>query len=300
MLVFLLIAVVVEAAALCAVALVLFKKNLHDKYSPFVGYLLAVALSDISYVILRGLYISGHLPFNKSAALYTAIFNMLFLAQCMCIFFLVRDLYREATAFLPGMQSLGTAIFYMSIGISGVMALSATASPHPSGYSWIAIALLQIERCSCILVLCLFTFFAFAAQKLGMTYGSRVFGVTFGMAILATNRLVTTALTWNVGHHRWMMVSLVSEFVQVGAIMVWMAYFVKAEPERRLVTVDLGSSLVRWNEVARFFDKPAGQVVVSSPSTFIPAVQEVAHMATRTGPMPPTTIEARPAVAAVR
>ena len=115
------------------------------------------------------------------------------------------------------------------------------------------------------------------------------FGVTFGMAILATNRLVTTALIWgNVGHGH--IISSISEFVQIGAVALWMVYFLKAEPERRLVTVDLNSSLVRWNEVARFFDKPAGQVVVSSPSTFAPEVREVVASAAAGGAQRPPNL----------
>ena len=298
MLVYLLLSTTVEALSLLAVVWVLSKKDLHREFNAFIGYLLAVATYDILYVLLRCLCTFNLLKIATAALLYSIGYNTLFVVQCFFIFLLVRDLYRHATAHLEGMERLGALIFYGSIIISAVMAFGAVASPHPTGYSTIALVLLQIERSSCILVLCLFTFFAFTAQKLGMTYGSRVFGVTFGMAILATDRLVSTALSWDLSAERWFFVNLVSEFVQIGAIALWMVYFLKEEPERRLVTVDMHSPLVRWNEVAQMLGNPAGRVVVSSPSTFIPAVHEVAHSATRTGPLPPP--ETNPAVAAAR
>lgn len=300
MLVFLLVSVTIEAIALVAVAEVLRRKGLLQQFSAFARYLWCVAISDVTYVILRGMYVLSFLSYARSGIYYCVVYNALFAIQCVFIFVLVRDLYRHATAHLPGMESLGSLIFYGSILVSGVMALGAVASPHPAGYSAIAIVLLQLERSSCILMLCLFTFFAFTAQKLGLSYGSRVFGVTFGMSILATDRLVTTALSWaNPGSR--LMVDLVSEFVQIGAITLWMVYFLKAEPERRLVTVDINSPLVRWNEVAQLLGNPAGRVVVSSPSTFIPAVREVAHnAAARTGNLVPAHTETQPAIAAVR
>ena len=194
MLVFLLVSVTIEAIALVAVAEVLRRKGLLQQFSAYAWYLWCVAISDVTYVILRGMYLLSFLSYARSGIYYCVAYNALFAIQCLFIFVLVRDLYRHATAHLPGMESLGSLIFYGSILVSGVMALGAVASPHPAGYSAIAIVLLQLERSSCILVLCLFTFFAFTAQKLGLSYGSRVFGVTFGMAILATDRLVATAL----------------------------------------------------------------------------------------------------------
>ncbi len=300
MLIFLLVAVAIEAMAILSVAMVVRRKGDLTRYSALSGFLLAGFLYDVAYVALRSLSMYSVIPLRFSLITYIVTYNITFLAQCVFIFVLVRDLYRHATAHLPGMESLGSLIFYGSILVSGVMALGAVASPHPAGYSAIAIVLLQLERSSCILMLCLFTFFAFTAQKLGLSYGSRVFGVTFGMSILATDRLVTTALSWaNPGSR--LMVDLVSEFVQIGAITLWMVYFLKAEPERRLVTVDINSPLVRWNEVAQLLGNPAGRVVVSSPSTFIPAVREVAHnAATRTGNLAPAHTETQPAIAAVR
>jgi hypothetical protein len=286
-LVFLLVSTAIEGLAMLCVAYVLRRKDTTSDFRYLSIFALLVALYDIPYVLLRGLSQFEYLlPASSSALVSNINYNILFWAQCVIVFLLVRDLYKMATQHLTGMQNLASAIFYVSVVISAVMAISAASTPHPNGYTWYAIALMQVERCSCILVLCLFTFFSFTAQKLGMTYGSRVFGVTFGMAILATNRMVTTALTWGNTPYR-LQIDLVSEFVQIGAVTLWVVYFLKAEPERRLVTVDLNSPLLRWNEVARFFDKPAGQVVVSSPTTFIPDVREVVATAASGAQRPP-------------
>ncbi len=291
MLVYLLLVSAVEAIALLATVFVVRKRERAKTYSIFKWYLVSTAFfSDIAYVVLRGLSLLSILPDRAAANTWAVTYNVGVVTLSVLVFLLVRDLYSHAMAHLPGMESLGTLILYGSLVVSVVMVFGVVFSPHPSGYRILYLALYQIERCSYILVLCLFTFFALTAQKLGMTYGSRAFGVSFGIAILATDHLVMNALNWGQSEAHMLAVNLIGEFVQVGAIALWMVYFLKAEPERRLVTVDMHSPLVRWNEVAQMLGNPAGRVVVSSPSTFVPEVREVVASATAGGAQRPPNL----------
>jgi hypothetical protein len=234
------------AVALLALALISGKGDTAGKFSTFRWYVLVSALLNLLYVTLRGLSsIAGVMPVRTAALAYITTYNVSILILSALVFLLVHDLYREATVHLPGMGSLGSLIFYGSVVISAIMAVGVVFSPH-LGYASIPLALFQIERCSYILVLCLFTFFAFTAQKLGMVYGSRVFGITFGMAILATNRLVANAMSayFLAYTNKRLTVDIVSEFVQIGVVALWMVYFLKAEPERpaRMTAVIRGPS----------------------------------------------------------
>ena len=128
----------------------------------------------------------------------------------------------------------------------------------------------------------LLTFFAFTAQTLGMSYGSRVFGISFGLAMMSTYQLVEVALFLRFPTQG-MLINLIGEIVQLSAISLWVVYFVKAEPQRRLVTVESTSPLIRWNEIAQLLNNPAGQVVVSQPDALMAEVHAVIEKAKQRG-----------------
>ena len=123
-------------------------------------------------------------------------------------------------------------------------------------------------RSQSVLALCMLTFLAFASNTLGVSFRSRIFGVTFGLAMMALSDLFTSAVFTNNA-------SLASaantwhEIAYLGAIAVWAGYFVQPEPARRLVTMPVTSPLMRWNDVAQTLGNPAGQVAVSYPPSFM-------------------------------
>ena len=263
---------------LVALACVLRWKNLHREFSAYYAYLWVAAVAAGSYVILRSLAIFSIINLRAGGLTYFYISSVLFLMEYALIFCLVRNLYREATSRVPGVQRLGNLVFHWIIGIAALLALSAGLTPHPNLMMLVTAIDFQIQRSACILVLCLVVFLAFAAQKLGITYGSRIFGISFGLAMLATERMVSDALVVAFNQN-WLTVNLIGEFPQIFAISLWMVYFLKAEPERKLVTVPIDSPLIQWNEVAKLLGNPGGQVVVSAPSTFTPDVRDVPAVA---------------------
>jgi hypothetical protein len=188
----------------------------------------------------------------------------------------LHEMFRHAVRSVPGVQKLGRPIFFWALAVSVILAFAAGITPHTSGMSLLLASAQVLARSQSVLALCMVAFLAIASQTLGVSYSSRIFGVTFGFGLMATGNLVHSALFayhYNVGSAA----SLVLEAVNLAAIALWAVYFLKPEPARRLVTMPVTSPLMRWNEVAQTLGNPAGQVAVSYPPSFMNDVFELVN-----------------------
>lgn len=180
----------------------------------------------------------------------------------------LHEMFRHAVRSIPGVQKLGQPIFFWAISISVILAFASGITPHTSGMNVLVASAQVLLRSQSVLALCMLTFLAFASQTLGVPFRSRIFGVTFGFALMATIDLVTSALAARVTSLGGA-INLVHEIVYLSAIALWAGYFLQPEPARRLVTMPVTSSLLRWNDVAQTLGNPAGQVAVSYPPSFM-------------------------------
>ena len=278
----LIVSTAVQVVLLVALICVLRGKSLHKTFPAYYAYLWVGVLFAASYLMSKGLVFLSILPYRTAQLAYFYVYLGCYLVAALLIFRVVYDLYLQATSALPGIQHLGAVVFRWSVAVSGIMAVAAIFGSRASSTQLILMVGTQIERCECILVLCLVTFFAFTAQALGMSYGSRVFGISFGLAMISTYQLVETALFLRFPTQG-MLINFIDEIVQLSAISLWMVYFVKAEPQRRLVTVESTSPLIRWNEIAQLLNNPAGQVVVSQPDALMAEVHAVIEKAKQRG-----------------
>jgi hypothetical protein len=109
----------------------------------------------------------------------------------------------------------------------------------------------QVMRCESIFILSLLVFLLLAAGKLGLSYRSRVFGISCGFGVMAAGDLVVSATFLHFGHN--MMTSTLSVITTTASILtlaVWFGYFVQREPLRQPAVLDPSSPLARWNEIA--------------------------------------------------
>jgi len=278
----LIVSTVVQVVLLVALLCVLRGKSLHRTFPAFQAYLWVTVFAAVSYLVTKGMFFFSILSYRTAQITFFYSYLICYLVASLFIFRVVYDLYLQATSALPGIQHLGAVAFRWSVAVSGIMAVAAIFGSHASSVQLIVMVGTQIERCECILVLCLVTFFAFTAQSLGMSYGSRVFGISFGLAMISTYQLVEIALFLRFPAQG-MLINFIGEFVQISAISLWIVYFVKAEPQRRLVTVESTSPLIRWNEIAQLLNNPTGQVVVSQPDAFMSEVHAVIEKAKQRG-----------------
>jgi hypothetical protein len=180
----------------------------------------------------------------------------------------LHEMFRHAVRSIPGVQKLGEPIFFWAITVSVILAFASSITPHASGDSVLLASSQVLMRSQSVLALCMLTFLAFASNTLGVSFRSRIFGVTFGLGMMAVSDLVYTAFFTN---HASLAspVNTVHSIAFMAAIAVWVGYFVQPEPARRLVTMPVTSPLMRWNDVAQTLGNPAGQVAVSYPPSFM-------------------------------
>ena len=199
---------------------------------------------------------------------YFYVYWVSFGVSAVLILRVLHEMFRHAVRSIPGVQKLGEPIFFWAMTISVILAFASGITPHTSGMSLLLASAQVLMRSQSVLALCMLTFLAFASNTLGVSFRSRIFGVTFGFGLMAVGDLMLTAFTWSHGNLA-SFFNISHEVIYLGAIALWAAYFLQPEPARRLVTMPVTSPLMRWNDVAQTLGNPAGQVAVSYPPSFM-------------------------------
>jgi hypothetical protein len=234
-----------------------------------------------SFVVLEGLlHVRRFTDLSQTAAYkcYFYCYWTTYIIGAIVVFWVIQEMFNLATEPLPGLKRLGVIAFRWVMGISLLGALSAILAPPVPGYRLVVAACDQLMRCQSIFVLCLLLFLLVAAGKLGISYRSRVFGVSFGFGIMAGSNLVVSALLLGSGRN---VLASTSSIIDTSAslltLLVWTAYFVQKEPARRAVALPVDSPLVRWNEIALALGHSGGRVAVASPASdfFLQDVEQV-------------------------
>jgi hypothetical protein len=138
----------------------------------------------------------------------------------------------------------------------------------------------QLQQTSSILTLCLLLFVCFAIRPMGLSFRSRIFGISLGLGVLATFNLVNSA--W-LAHYANMYstISLINGLAIGLILLVWSAYFAFPEPKRRIITLPTTSPFLRWNQISMALGDDPGYVAIGGipPELFAPAEIEVMRRA---------------------
>jgi hypothetical protein len=237
------------------------------------------ALSAIAYSLAR----NPHHPISRMAAynIYMCAYWISFAIESILALVVVYSVFRLAMAPLKGLQTLGTLVFKWAAGISVAVALGSALSPDiKSGTAYLMAAITQLQRTEGILTLCLLLFVCFAIRPMGLSYGSRIFGVSMGFGILSTCDLVQSA--WILFNPRIASTfNLINGIVICTVLATWTAYFAIPEPRRRLIVLPTTSPFLRWNQISQALGDDPGFVAVGGvpPDLFAPAELEVMRRA---------------------
>lgn len=199
-----------------------------------------------------------------------------YVAGAIAIFLVIQEMFKFAMEPLPGLKKLGAIAFRWVASISFIAASAALLTPGGRGYKLLLAIVVQVMRCESIFILSLLLFLMLAAGKLGLSYRSRVFGVSFGFGIMAASDLVVSATFLHYGGN--MMhstVTVISTTASLVTLSVWTAYFLQKEPARMPATLPVTSPLVRWNEIATALGQ--GNRVATAPASdfFLQDVEKV-------------------------
>jgi hypothetical protein len=263
-------------AALC----VLVAKKQWPDYAP-LGCFLAVRIA--SDIILAGLhtYAVGH-PSQRQALYYPYfyVYWISFAVESILALIVVYSVFKLAMAPLKGLQTLGMLVFKWAAGISIAVALGSAFAPNMSSTKYLVAAVSQLLRTQSILTLCLLLFVCFAIRPMGLSYSSRIFGVSLGLGIMATNDLLHSAwVTLNPSMET--SFNLINGVVICVILATWTAYFALPEPKRRIIVLPTTSPFLRWNQISQALGDSPGFVAVGGvpPELFAPAELEVMRRA---------------------
>ena len=253
----------------------LYRVRENRRFPAFTGYLV---LRLISTAVLNALlYAHGWLGIERHAA-YAAYYYCYFasyLAGACLIFLVMRELFQQLMSPLPGLHRLGTAAFRWIGIISLVFAAASLVFPFSGNRSLFVSLPSEVMRCVSLLELCLLALLAFSVRTLGLPLRSRVFGIGFGFGLFACMDFVSSAIAFR---HPSLSstANLIAQAGMTVGLLLWAAYFLLPEPERRVVTMPATSTLLKWNEVAVALGHPAAQVaLVQSTDFFLEDVEKV-------------------------
>jgi len=275
--------IVLCLAALCAITL----KKQWPEYWSLGAFLATRFLSDLILTPLLHLsqeQIDGHST-ARAVSAYSAYFYVYWISfalESVLALLIVYSVFRLAMAPLKGLQQLGMLVFRWAASISVVVALGSAFAPDMTRTKYIIAAISQLQRSQSILTLCLLVFVCFAIRPMGLNYGSRIFGVSLGLGVMATTDLVQSA--WLALHtHMNSTYNVINGVVCMLVLATWTAYFALPEPKRRLIVLPTTSPFLRWNQISQVLGDNPGFVAVGGmpPELLAPAELEVMQRASR-------------------
>src|ERR1700678_2787002 len=155
----------------------------------FLCVRLACSFIGIPLLTLGGHGIERHLAYQ----LYFYVYWTSYALEAIWSLLVIYSIFRLAMAPLKGLQTLGMLVFRWVAAISGAVAIGVALTPHISGITFLVAMITQLQQTSSILTLCLLLFVCFAIRPMGLSYRSRIFGVSFGLGFLAATDLVRSA-----------------------------------------------------------------------------------------------------------
>lgn len=266
---------------LCVAALcVLIARKQWADYSS-LGYFLAVRIGANVVLTLINRYAVLH-PLQRAAVYYPYfyVYWISFAVESILTLIVVYSVFKLAMAPLKGLQTLGMLVFKWAAGISVAVALGSAFTPNMKGSEYLIAAISQLQRTQSILTLCLLLFVCFAIRPMGLSYTSRIFGVSLGLGIMAANDLVQSA--WLTFHP-----DMQTSYNAINGVVIclilatWTAYFALPEPKRRIIVLPTTSPFLRWNQISQALGDSPGFVAVGGvpPELFAPAELEVMRRA---------------------
>src|SRR5271168_4454978 len=234
-----------------------------------------------SFICIPLLNLSGHgIERHLAYQMYFYVYWTSFALEAIRSLLVIFGIFKMAMAPLKGLQTLGMLIFRCVAAISVAVAIGVAVSPHQSGIKFMTAMITQLQQTSSILTLCLLLFVCFAIRPMGLSFRSRIFGVSLGLGLMATTSLVNSAF---IAHNpdMYSLFSVVNGLAVGLTLITWSGYFAFPEPKRRIIVLPTTSPFLRWNQISMALGDDPGYVAVGGipPEVFAPAEIEIMRRA---------------------
>ena len=262
-----------------AIVYLLVRAKMARAYAYLLALLSTKAFSTCGLLAL--LYLVGHgVSKFKVYPVYFYLYWSSFAIEAILSLFVIYGIFLLAMDPLPGLKKLGVLIFRWVGAISIAVALGVAFTPHASGIKFMTATVTQLQQTSSILTLCLLLFVCFAIRPMGLSYRSRIFGVSLGLGMLATASLCTAAMISHSGD-MYTTLSIVAGIAECSALLTWSTYFAIPEPQRKMILLPTTSPFLRWNQISMVLGDEPGYVALGevTPDVFAPAELEIMRRA---------------------
>ena len=264
----------------CALVLAtLFRSGSARKFPSLAGLLGVRLFSDtacLAFIELSNKGIEKHLAYK----LYFYTYWLSYAVEAILSLIVIYSIFKLAMAPLKGLATLGVLVFRWAGAISVAISIGMAIGPHFSGVKFLVAIVTQLQQTSSILTLCLLLFVCFAIRPMGLTYKSRIFGISLGLGLMATVSLVDSA--W-LSHNKelFSVLNITNGVAVCVSMFIWSAYFALPEPKRRMIVLPTTSPFLRWNQISMALGDDPGFVAVGGvpPEIFAPAEIEIMRRA---------------------
>lgn len=266
--------------AFCLVAVV---SMLRARAVKDYGYLMSLlSVKALTWLVAWSWLSYGHriVSDRLQYQIYFYLYWGSFAVDSILMLIVICCMYRLAMAPLRGLHNLGMLVFKWVAGISLLVAMGAAFSPHITTLKYIVAFVSQLQRSQSILILCLLLFVCFAIRPMGLTYRSRIFGVSLGLGVMATTNMIQATWITQVSN-MYGTFSMISTIASCITLLTWTVYFAVPEPQRRLITLPTTSPFLRWNQISEVLGDDPGHVAIAGlpPEMLAPAEIEIMRRA---------------------
>src|SRR5665213_2724256 len=266
---------------LCVAAIVFLVRSKISRNYRYLLALLSVRLvSDVLCLMVIKLSFFALIEKHLAYRIYFCVYWGSYAVEAILSLLVIYSIFKLSMAPLKGLQTLGMLIFRWVAAISLAVSIGVSVAPHHYGLEFITALVSQLQQTSSVLTLCLLLFVCFAIRPMGLSYRSRIFGISLGLGILATTDLVRAAwLSHNLNIES--TVNVISGFVMCATLCIWSAYFAIPEPKRRLIVLPTTSPFLRWNQISQALGDDPGYVAIGGvpPELFASAEIEIMRRA---------------------
>ena len=265
---------------LCLITLsVMLQRHLLKPYRWVALTLTTRLVSDCVLGLLLSSHLLSHSP-KLSYDIYFYVYWASYALEAVLGFAVILSIYRLAMEPLPGLQALGMIMFRWAAAISMAIAITIGFGPHVTSAAFIVRVVSQLQEVQSVLTLCMLVFVCIAIRPMGLSYKSRIFGVSASLGLLATCDLVIAA--WLPSAQQ--IDAYLDTFAGLAMCMtlvIWSIYFAMPEPERRMILLPTTSPFFVWNQISMALGDAPGYVAVGKVSTdlFAPAELEIMRRA---------------------
>ena len=194
--------------------------------------------------------------------------------ETVFLLYAIHGIFSDLMKPMVGLQKIGSLLFRWVGAVGVCLACVVILGPHLRNASTFSVLFGQFQEGVALLTLCLLLALVFAARPLGLSAGSRAFGMLVGLGVLSTTSLA--ASNWfgeAMMQSPYSGVHLIGGFGCMAAAITWSIYFMRPEQARRMITLPTTSEFFFWNRVAETLGDEPGRVAIAgfTPDRLAPA-----------------------------